>query len=193
MTVKQGTKPNDSSVDLLWNQAFQELDAWVKRSNFREDVLLQSAKQFSENVKRNQNNIKELYGQFSKELRDWEKTAREELLTTTTGLQYLFPVKSYEEINKQLDDAQDKRTTLVSSPLNHLANGDHADNFVSALEQYINFRRKNRALYVKSVKETASIIQDNQRAFLNIMTNQIKNLFFPINQYIERSSEAPKS
>lgn len=194
MTEKDETKNNHiSSLDLLWNQAFQEVDAWARRTSFREDVLLQSAKQFAENVKRNQQNMKELSEQFSKELREWEKVSREELLVTTTGLQYLFPVKSYEEINNELDDVQNKTANLTISPLSYLSNGGHADRFVSALDQYVDFRRSNRNLYVKSVKETASIIQKNQRAFLKIMTNQVKNVFFPFNKYMERSNKLAKS
>jgi hypothetical protein len=193
MTNKNENQKNVSSVDLLWDQAFQEVDAWVERATYREDVLLQSAKEFAENAKRNQKNLKELTEQFSRELREWEKTSREELLTTTTGLQYIFPMKSYEDINNQLDLVQSKSAEFTSNPFQSLVNGENVYNFVSALEQYVEFRRENRKQYVKNVKETASIIQENQRAFLTIMTNQMKNVFFPFNKYMERANELAKS
>lgn len=186
-------KNHPSSLALLWNQALGQVDAWSKRAEFNEEVLLQSANQFAENVKRNQSNIKELTEQFSKELQNWEKTAREELLTTTAGMQYLFPVKSYEEINTQLDDVQNKTANLTLSPLGHLLKGEQVDKFVSALGQYIEFRRNNRNLYVKNVKETASIIQDNQRAFFKIMADQVKNVFFPFQKYMDNREEITKS
>ncbi|HZG72294.1 MAG TPA: hypothetical protein VEY51_12235 [Chondromyces sp.] len=193
MAEKNVKDKRDSSFEMLWNQAFQELDAWVERANYREDVMIQSAKQFAENLKRNQANLKELTEQFSQEIREWEKTSREELLTTTTGLQFLFPVKSYEEVNKQLDQLQDKREEFVSIPVQSLLDGERVDYFVTALEQYIEFRRKNRNLYVKNMKESASIIKDNQRAILNIMSNQMKNVLFPFNKYMERANELAKS
>lgn len=65
---------SNSSLDLLWDQAFEQLDAWVERTEFREEVLLQSVLQFAENVKRNHKNSKELSEQFSKELHHWEKS-----------------------------------------------------------------------------------------------------------------------
>lgn len=179
-----------SSLALLWNQALGQVDAWAKRAEFNEEVLLQSASQFAENVKRNQHNIKELTEQFSRDLRNWEKTAREELLTTTAGMQYLFPVKSYEEINTQLDDVQNKTAKLTLSPLGHLLNSEQVDKYVSGLVRYIEFRRNNRNLYVKNVKETASIIQENQLAFFKIMTDQVKNVFFPFQRYMDNREES---
>jgi hypothetical protein len=193
MTVKTENEKNVSSLDLLWNQAFQEVDAWVERANYREEVIIQSAKQLAESVKRNQKNRNELTEQFSKELGEWEKKSREELLSATTGLQYLFPLKSYEEINKQLDQVQSKTGELTAIPFRNLANGENVDSFVAAFTKYIEFIQKNRNQYVTNMKETASIIQNNQRAFMKVMTNQVKNMFFPFHKYMERSNELTKS
>lgn len=182
---------SSSSLDLLWNQAFEQLDAWVERTEFREEVLLQSALQFAENVKRNHKNSKELSEQFSKEPHHWEKISREELLNATTVLQYFFPVKSYEEINKQLDDVQNNTTKLTSGA--NLLNGEHVDNFMSVLKEHVEFRQNNRNLYVDNMKQTASIIQNKQRDFLKIMNNQMKNVFFPFHTYMEGLNESIKS
>ncbi|MFU2014836.1 hypothetical protein ACM6Q7_07125 [Peribacillus butanolivorans] len=182
---------SSSSLDLLWDQAFEQLDAWVERTEFREEVLLQSALQFAENVKRNHKNSKELSEQFSKELHHWEKISREELLNATTVLQYFFPVKSYEEINKQLDDVQNNTTKLTSGA--NLLNGEHVDNFMSVLKDHVEFRQNNRNLYVDNMKQTASIIQNKQRDFLKIMNNQMKNVFFPFHTYMEGLNESIKS
>lgn len=185
MTLKNEIEKNVSSFDLIWEQAFQEMDAWVERANQSEVALLQSARQFAESVARNQKNMKELSEKFTSELREWEKTSREEILTATAGFQYIFPLKSYEEINSQLDQLQDQASALSFSTFSSLINGEQAYNFVTALEQYVEFKQKNREQYVRNIKETASIIQENQKAFLKIMTNQMKNIIFPFNKYLE--------
>ncbi|MEH7308782.1 hypothetical protein V7137_27410, partial [Neobacillus drentensis] len=120
---------NVSSLELIWNQALQNLDAWVERETIREDNLLKTAQLFAENVKRNQSNLKELVNQFSKELSDWEKTSREELLTATINLQTFFPIKSYEEINDNLDKIHNKSSEMISSPLTKLANNEFVDQY----------------------------------------------------------------
>lgn len=180
---------NTTSLGLLWNQAFEQVNTWVNGEEYREEVLLKSASQYAENVKRNQNNIKQLTEQFFKELRDWEKSAREQLLSTMTGIQYLFPLKSFEEINAQLDDVQNKTTKITLTPMNHLLNDEQVDKFVNALEQYVKLRRNNRNLYVSNLKKTACVVQDNQMAFFNIMTGQVKNVFFPFQKYMENSED----
>jgi hypothetical protein len=180
---------NTTSLELLWNQALEQLNAWTNGEEYREEMLLKSASQYAENVKRNQNNIKQLTEQFFKELSDWEKSAREQLLTTMTGMQYLFPLKSFEEINTQLDDVQNKTTKVTLTPMNHLLNDDQVDKFVNALEQYVKFRRNNRNLYVSNLKKTTSVVQENQTAFFKIMTDQVKNVFFPFQKYMVNSEE----
>jgi hypothetical protein len=179
MAEKQEIKNNVSSLELMWEQAFQQLDSWVGREDFREELLLQLANKFVEDVKQSFKNRKELTEQFSKEIREWETASREEFLTTTTTLQHFFPTKSYEEINKQLDDIQNKTFVLTSMPFNALDNGEQIDKAVTALEQYVEFRRNNRNLFVKNVKVSASIIRDNQRTLFEIMTNQVKSIFLP--------------
>ncbi|MEH6996555.1 hypothetical protein V7075_28265, partial [Neobacillus drentensis] len=131
MVETKGIEKNITSLELLWNQAFQNLDAWVERENIREDNLLKTTKLFAENVKCNQSNLKELVNQFSKELFDWEKTSREELLTATISLQTFFPIKSYEEINDSLDNIHNKSSEIISSPLTKLANSEYVDQYVA--------------------------------------------------------------
>ena len=173
---------NETYLELLWDQTFQQVDSWVQQEEFQEDILLQFANKFAENVKRNQKNRKELSEHFSEKVREWEKASREELLTTTTALKNLFPTKSYEEINRQLDDIQNKTAEITLTPFTNLDQGDQVDKVVQALEQYVEFRRTNRNLFVKNVKESASIIRENQRVLLELMTKQVQNIFFPFHQ-----------
>lgn len=91
-----------SSLDLLWRYAFHELDQWDKCADRRDEFFLKEVKHFSESVKRNQGNIETIAEQFIKEFTEWEKTARDEFLMSTTILQQFFPNRSYEEINAQL-------------------------------------------------------------------------------------------
>ncbi|WP_045522045.1 hypothetical protein [Neobacillus niacini] len=192
MVETKGIEKNITSLELLWNHAFQNLDDWVEREKIREDNLLKTTKLFAENVKRNQSNLKELVNQFSKELFDWEKTSREELLTATISLQTFFPIKSYEEINDNLDTIHNKSSEIISSPFTNLAKSEYADQYVAAIEKFIEFRRNNRNWYIKNVKETASIIQTNQNKFLKIISKQVRNVFLPFNRYIEQSNELTK-
>ncbi|PGY12994.1 hypothetical protein [Bacillus sp. AFS031507] len=192
MVETKEIEKNVSSLELLWNQEFQNLDAWVERENIREDNLLKTAKLFAENAKRNQSNLKELVNQFSKELSDWEKTSREELLTATINLQTFLPIKSYEEINDELDNLHNKSSEFITSPLTKFENSKYVDQYVAAIEKYIDFRRNNRNWYIKNVKETASIIQTNQYNFFKIITKQVRNVFLPFNRYIEQSNEITK-
>lgn len=184
MTNSLESEKKTTSIDLLWEQALREVDAWVDCAKKREDVLLNSTKQFAENLKRNQQNIKELAEQFSSELRAWDRKSKEEFLTATASLHYIFPVKSFEEINEQLDNTDQKAADLTSTALGSLVSDEQINRLIASVEQYVEFRRKNREQYVNSVKETASIIRDNQRALLEIMSNQVKNLFFPFHKYV---------
>lgn len=179
--IKQNQK-NETNLELLWDQTFQQVDSWVQQAEFHEDILLQFANKFAENVKRNHKNRNELTEHFSEKVREWEKASREEFLTTTTALQNLFPTKSYEEINNQLDDIQNKTAEITLTLFNNLDKGDQVDKAVHSLEQYVEFRRNNRILFVKNVKETASNIRENQSVLLELMTKQVKNIFFPFHQ-----------
>ena len=102
-----------TSLDMLWRLGFDELDAWKDRFNKRDERFLESVRNYVEKVKKDQENVVTIAAQFSMELKDWEKAAREELLATTTTLQYFFPVKSYEEINRIVDDIQNKTAHLL--------------------------------------------------------------------------------
>ncbi|MEH7014732.1 hypothetical protein V7087_28640, partial [Neobacillus niacini] len=148
MAKTKKIEKNVSSIELLWNQAFINLDSWVEREEVREDHFLQSAKNLAENVKKNQTNFKELSKQFSRDLFELENKSREELLLATISLQSLFPIKSNEQINNQLDYLKNKTAELVSKPFDHIGNGKFVENYVSVVKKYIEFRRNNRNLYV---------------------------------------------
>lgn len=192
MTEKIESAKSSSSLDLLWDQAFRELDAWANRAKYRDEVLLQSAEQLVEGYKRGQKNLQELVEQFSKEFQEWERKSKEELITATASLQYIFPLKSFEEINHQLDSLQNKTSSLISSTFHNFVNPDYANNFKACIEQYVDFRHSNRTLFVENVKNTAALIRDNQKVFVDILSNQVKYIFFPFQKYLQRSEEMIK-
>lgn len=182
-----------SSIELMWKLGFDELDAWAERLNYRDEVFLNAAKQYVERVKRNQENIKAITEQFAKELSAWETGAREEVLMTTTTLQHFFPIKSYEEINRVVDDIQNKTASILSTPLRALTSGQAIDKYLETVEQYISFRQKGRQKYIDSVKKTTNVLYENQKIFVNLFSKQVKSAIFPFQKYMEKASEPTKS
>ncbi|MDN3015035.1 hypothetical protein PH210_02305 [Paenibacillus sp. BSR1-1] len=181
-----------SSLDMLWRLGFDELDSWAERFNKRDDLFLEAAKSFVERVRSNQENIKAITEQFNKELKEWEKGAREELLVTTTSIQQFFPIKSYEEINQVVDDIQTKTTSLFLTPFRSLTNGQAIEKYLETLEQYISFRKKGREKYVDSVKKTTNVVYENQKIFANLFAKQVKSAMFPFQQYMKGVTELTK-
>lgn len=191
--IQEQQEENVTSLDLLWKQSLQELDAWCEQASFREEALLSSTKQLTENIKRNQENVRELVDQFNKEQRNWEQVAREELLSSTTSLQYLFPIRSYEEINRLINKSYDKLGEYTSFPIRTVTNAENLDKFVDSVERYVEFRKKSRMQFVDNLKKTLHLIHESQSSMYNLFTKQVKNVLFPFNKYIERSSELTKS
>jgi len=184
-----------SSLDLMWKLGFDELDALSERFNHRDELFLEAVKNYVDRVKHNQENIKMVTEQFSKELKEWEKAAREELLVTTTSLQYFFPVKSYEEINQVVDDIQTKTTSMLLSPVNALTSGQTKalDKYLETVEQYISFRQKGREKYLNSVKKTTNVVYENQKLFIDQFAKQVKTAIFPFQKYMKNIAGATKS
>jgi hypothetical protein len=181
-----------SSLELMWKLAFNELDAWAERLNHRDEVFLETARQYVTAIKRNQENVKAISAQFGKELGEWEKTAREELLTTTTSIQLFMPIKSYEEINKVVDDIQNKTTTLLATPFRALSSGKALDKYMDTVEQYISFRKSGRQKYIETVKKTTNVLYDNQKVMANLFSKQLRSAIFPFQKYMEKNSELVK-
>ncbi|MGG1675029.1 hypothetical protein ACIFOT_04665 [Neobacillus sp. NRS-1170] len=175
------------SVEQLWNQTLQKVEAWEEQETMKEERFLQSAMQFADKLQENNSNIKELTNQFSKKLRGWEKTSKEELERFTTPLLSVFPTNSFEEMNNKLDQLWSNTTETSAIPYEKLINGEIGENFVASLEKYIEFRRNNRNMFMKTIKETAAMFQTNQLAFLKAVTSQVENVFFPFNKFIERT------
>jgi hypothetical protein len=182
-----------SSFELLWKLGFEELDAWVERLNYRDEVFLNSAKHYAERVKRNQENTKAVTDQFAKELREWEKGAREELLMSTTTLQHFLPIKSYEDINRVVDDFQKRTASLLLSPFQTLTGGQGLDKYMETVEEYISFRKNGRDKYIESVKQTSNVFFENQKIFVNLFSKQVKNTFFPFQKYMNKTTEPANS
>jgi hypothetical protein len=182
-----------SSLDILWRHAIAELDEWAKRADYRDEILLKQAKFFAESVQRNQGNLIEVAAQFSQEFSVWEKTAREELLMSTTSLQHFFPIKSYEDINAQIDQIQERTLTILASPCQRIASSFSMDKYLEMIDQYIALRKKGREQYIKTVKQAGKLIYENQKGFVNLFARQIKPLMFPLNKYLERTENLTKS
>lgn len=182
-----------SSYELMWKAAFAELDSWAERLDYRDEVFLTATKTYVEAVKRNQENIKAVTEQFNKELREWEKGAREELLMTTTTIQHFFPVKSYEDINHVVDDIQKRTYSLLTTPIRSLTGGKALDKYLETVEQYIAFRKKGREKYIDSVKKTSNVLYENQKIFINLFAKQVKTALFPLQQYMKNVTETTKS
>lgn len=182
-----------SSLDLLWRLAFGELDEWAKRANFRDEVFLTEAKLFTESMERNRANIKAAAEKFSKEFAEWERTAREEFLMSTTSLGHFFPIKSYEEINQQIDQIQKRTLSILKTPCSAITNHQAAEKYYEMIGQYIAIRKKFRQQYIKTVKQAGNLIYENQKGLVNLVSRQIKTLVFPLNKYLEKSEELTKS
>jgi hypothetical protein len=191
--VEEDVHEQYSSLDLLWNHAFRELDQWAKKADFRDDVFLKEAMYFAESINRNQENIKSVREQFSKEFGNWERTAREEFLMSTTVLQHIFPKKSYEEINQQIDQIQSRTASILKAPLQKVVNNQMMDQYLQMVEQYISLRKNARMQYLKTLKQAASLIYESQKGFVNLLTGQLNTLLFPLNKYMEKAEEVTKS
>jgi flagellar biosynthesis/type III secretory pathway chaperone len=182
-----------SSYELMWKAAFEEMDAWAGRLNNRDEVFLNATKQYVESIKRNQENSKAITEQFRRELSVWEKYAREELLMTTTTIQHFFPVKSYDDINQVVDDIQNKTTSLLTTPIRALTNGQALDKYLESVEQYISFRKRSRDKYIQGVKGTTNLLYENQKVFVNLFEKQVKSALFPFQQFMKNITESTKS
>jgi hypothetical protein len=179
-----------SSFELIWRAAYEEVDEWAGRLNHRDEIFLNATKNFVESIKRNQENSQAITEQFRRELLEWEKYAREELLMTTTTLQHFFPVKSYEQINQVVDDIQTKTTSLLTTPIRTLTTGQALDKYLESVEQYLSFRKRSREKYIEGVKSTTNILYENQKIFVNLFEKQVKSALLPFQQYMKNASES---
>ncbi|MBT2654097.1 hypothetical protein J7E81_02410 [Bacillus sp. ISL-18] len=187
----QGTEELDkelSSLDLLWKLGFDELDGWAERFNKQDERFLEAARSYVEKAKQNQENVITVAAQFGLELKEWEQATREELLMTTTTLRSFFPVKSYEEINRVVEDIQNKSAQLLITPVQKLTTGQiqALDKLLETVEQYISIRKKGREKYLESVKKTTNVIYENQKLFVDVFTKQVKSAILPFQKYLKK-------
>ncbi|WP_026566197.1 hypothetical protein [Bacillus sp. UNC41MFS5] len=192
--VEVDEEQDASSLDLLWKLGFKELDAWEDCLNKRDTLFWEAFKNYVEKLKQNQENALTISAQFGLELKEWEKAAREELLMTTTPLQQFFPVKSYEEINKVVEDIQNKTAHLLLTPTQALITGqlDALDKYVETVEQYIAYRKNGREKYIESVKQTSNVLYENQKVFVNMFAKQVKSAIMPFQNYMKNVNEQSK-
>ncbi|WP_413301869.1 hypothetical protein AA0X95_22655 [Bacillus sp. 1P10SD] len=193
ITVDGEKEASDSSLDLLWRFAYQEFDEWVKCAEHRDEVFLEEVRRFSESVQRNQGSKKAIAEQFIKEFTEWEKAVRDEFLMSTTTLQHFFPVQSYEEMNAQMDQIQKTVLSLLSTPCQTIANFQAFEKYQAMMEHYINLRKQGRLQYIKTLKQVGNPLYEFQKGFVNLFTTQFKELFLPLNKYMEKMEEPSKS
>jgi len=186
-TVDSEKEASLSSLDMLWRYAFDELDEWAKCSDHRDEVFLKEVRRCPENVQRNQGNIKAIAKQLTKEITEWEKTARDEFLMSTTTLQHFFPIQSYEEINAQMDQIQKTVLSFLSTPYQTIANCQAIEKYVEMMEHYFELRKKGRLQYIKTVKQAGNPLCEFQKGFVNLFTTQFKEHIFPLNKYMEKT------
>jgi len=187
----QGTEELEkelSSLDLLWKLGFDELDAWAERFNKQDERFLEAVGNYVEKAKQNQENVIAVAAQFGLELKEWEQSTREELLMTTTSLQYFFPVKSYEEINQVVEDIQNRSAQILITPVQKLTTGQiqALDKLLETVEQYISMRKKGREKYLESVKKTTNVLYENQKLFVDVFTKQVKSAILPFQKYLKK-------
>lgn len=181
-----------SSLDLLWQNAFREIDEWAAHADYRDEVFLKETIYYVESIKRNQGSIKEATEQFNREFQDWEKAAREEFLMSTTSLQHFFPLASYEEINQQIDNIQRRTLTILELPCQAVTSIQVLDKYLQMIEQYISLRKRSRMQYIKMIKQASNLVYENQKGFVNLFSKQVKALLFPFNKYLEKTEELTK-
>lgn len=193
MTINGENESTQSSLDMLWNSKFQEFDEWAKCAEHRDEVFLSEVRRISNKLQQSQANLKAITEQFTKEVTQWEKTVRDEFLMSTTLLQQFFPNRSYEEINEQFDQIHNSLVSLLRTPSQTISTWKNMENYVEMIDQSIELRKKRRLQYFNSVKQAVNPLYGYQKGFVNMAATQFKELFFPLNKYMEETEEAPKS
>jgi hypothetical protein len=187
INVEDENEASLSSLDLLGRYAIHELDEWAKCADHRDEVFFKELRRCSESVQRNQGNIKAIVEQFTKELTEWEKIARDEFLMSTTTLQHFFPIWSYEEMNAHFDQIQKTVLSLLSTPCQSMANCQAIEKYVEMIEQSIEVRKKGRLQYINTLKQAGNPLYEYQKGFVNLFAAQFKELIFPLNKYMEKT------
>jgi hypothetical protein len=193
ITVDGEIEASLSSLDLLWKYKFHELEELAKCADDRDKVFLKEVRRFSESVQRNKENINKIAEQFTNEFTEWEKTARDEFLMSTTILQNFFPIRSYEEINADIDQNQKRVLSLLSTPCQTIANCQAIEKYLEMMDHYIELRKKGRLQYINTLKQAGNPLYEFQKGFVNLFTTQFKELIFPLNKYMENMEEPTKS
>ncbi|WP_147533624.1 hypothetical protein [Bacillus marasmi] len=178
---------SQSSLELVWKNALQQLESWAEQSEYYDQVLLKAVQKYVERVDQNRENLKAITDQFNKELCEWEGTARDELLMTTTIMKQLFPKNSYHDINQVIDDIHSKTAKIIMTPVNALTSEQSISKYVQAIEGFIALRRQTRQQYIENIVRSASVLYGNQKLFVDLFQNQIKAVFFPLQRYMESS------
>jgi hypothetical protein len=181
-----------SSLELIWRNAIQELDTWAEQAEYYDQVLLNAVRKYMQRVNQNRENIKVITDQFNSELREWEETARGELLMTTTMIKQLYPKKSYQDINHVMDDIHNKLGNILMTPVNAFSSAQSCERYTGAIEQLIVLRKNSRQQFVENVKQAANVMYGSQKMIVDLFQNQFKTVFFPLHRYLEKSSELTK-
>jgi hypothetical protein len=112
---------------------------------------------------------------------------------STTALQHLFPKRSYEDINQQIDQIQKRTVNILRTPLQFMGSNQLMDQYLQMIEQYIELRKNGRKQYINTIKQAANLVYESQKGFVNLLTGQFKSFMFPLNKYMEKAEEVTKS
>jgi hypothetical protein len=180
-----------ASCDMLWKQWEQTVDEWNERSAQAEDVYASFSNQWIESCQNMQANAEELTEKAACDVRQWEKVAREELLSSTAAIRYLVPFQSFEDTNRVMDTYWDQAIQLSTSPLRFYSTlfNHTAKQWKDSTDQAIDYSRGNREKAICAIKEVSSSVQEQQGRFFQEYEKQVKSLFFPISRYIDKSDE----
>lgn len=175
-----------SSTCMLYDNWEESIESWHTQISKHEDHYIDSVKAMAERLKKNQLTYREFLEQVKTKQKEWERLLREEFVTATAGMQFLFPFQSLEKINEMFEKAAEWKDKIPAVDFPLYSNEEIGKLAVDGLEKNILQVRKNREQYLEALKKTASSIIEPQQKYLNSMQEQMKQLFFPFQSIIEK-------
>ncbi|NEU30930.1 hypothetical protein GN156_09085 [bacterium LRH843] len=190
MTNKDQTKDKETneatenhSGTILFNHWIESIDHCHKQITILENAYIESVKEAAKQLEENQLTFQQFSEQVTIEQQKWEKKTLEEFLTATAGMQFLFPFQSLEKLNEIIEHAVGTSKSELHASLAGKGDGKSA---VSWILKNVELMRKNREQYLSALKKTATSVFEQQQKYVNNVQEQVKQLFFPFQSYIEK-------
>lgn len=190
MTEEKGQNKelSRSSLEFVWDKWLDEFDRLNNQMDKKEKELLNSFDEWLENVKRNEENQKEFIAKIREDQKGWFKYLREEFLTVTSGFRFFTPIMSVEEMDRTLEELEDKVLQSFVSPSSINQSGEVKENAFKALKQYFDYRRETRRSLVKSLKESTEQVKEQQIGLVNMWEKQVKSMLFPYTSFVNKKA-----